>query len=679
MSQPAVMYPEKQRGNNRSLTKSKSAAAVAAAAILKTNLGFKVAKHPEAVSVRPASYIHIKPDTSLAQKPKVERNGSQKRALSESEASSESDDEYFSTNETKDESEEASDSEDDGERVKFGDDSSEEEAEDDDNEGEEEEEAEQHNNESYEPRYTVLGINESPNDKGSRPNSRISKSWSNGARSPRGLLNTGVTCYMNSAIQSLIHVPPFSNFLVSVHKGNQPEISKQSVTKDLAQLQHKMLDPSVTRNIYPAAIIRRLDDINPMMSVWQQEDSHEYFMSLLSRVQEDTVPAGKKLRTSILHEIFGGTYEQKVTCQECKTVSTTHQDFYDLPVSFSAKERKQHGKFTLQTSIKEFFSPAVIKAEKNNSGGYECEKCKKHTTAITVSKIEEPSEYLPINIKRFNFKEKSSRKIKDPMNYPLELDLTEFSVDSKVPLKYKLTSVTMHEGRTTSSGHYVVFCNQPNNTWALYDDESVRKVTEKAVLRHQEDAYFLIYTRLTPVEIKENGTEKEKTTSTPKKKTHAVGVSQSSGSSSLKTDASPLKTKTKSPKPVKKLRRSKSMPNIAREASPDDEKNDAGSAVSTPIKTPVKKVKKVKHGLNHSKSLSNMKRGSSLSTKLNGSLIKSPHSSLARLTEKLEKRRQDKKRARDQQSTKNGALGGVEQGLKKRKLDSEIDKIFGNK
>lgn len=659
MSQPQVMYPEKRGGDNRSIGKTKSAAAVAAAALLKSNLGFKIAKHPEAVSVRPASYIHIKPDTSLAQKPNLgnQENEKKRKQNPETESGSDSDasseEEYFSSNETKDESEESESDDDDGERVQFEPESSEDEAAQQDDDDEEE------NEQESEIKYRVLDINEKADDKGSRPDSRIVKSWQSDARNPRGLLNTGVTCYMNAAIQTMIHVPPFANFLNNVYKGKYAEVSNKSVTKELAQLHHKLLDSQVTRNIYPAAIIRRLDDINPMMSMWQQEDSHEYFMSLLSRVQEDTVPPGKKLRTSMLHEIFGGTYEQKVTCQTCKSVSTTHQDFYDLPVSFSSKERKARSKFTLQSSIKEFFSPAVIKPDKNNSGGYECEKCKKHTTAITVSKIEDPSEYLPINIKRFNFKEKSSRKIKDPISYPMELDLTEYSINPEVPLKYKLISVTMHEGRTTSSGHYVVFCNQPNNTWALYDDETVRRVTEKAVLRHQEDAYFLVYARLTPVQVQDEPRGTASSTN--------ANVKKPSGTS-------------------KKLKRSISMPDLTRELGSSS--TTTAEEVTTPVATPVKKIKKSKHGLKASKSLSNL-RSPTLANGTNGS-VKSPHSVFARMSDKLKKRRQEKKRARvSEETTKhqrnqhnlhsNSKHGSEEQGVKKRKLDSEIDKIFGGK
>lgn len=685
MSHPTVMYPEKRNGHGLN-NKTKSAAALAAANILKTNLPFKLAKTPEAVSTRPASYIHIKPDASLARSPaaeKAQRSNDQAKSTEHSEQedddSEESDNESpaFGT-EPEDEEVSSSDSDDDGEleTIQFGNEDSDKSEEEESEEEEEEEEEEKVETEQV--HYKLLDINEDANDKGSRPDSTICKSWGPGARAPRGLLNTGVTCYMNTAIQAMLHVPPFSNFLINVQKKKIPEISNKSVTKELAQLQHKLLDASITRNIYPAAIIRRLDDINPMMSMWQQEDSHEYFMSLLSRVQEDTVPPGKKLRTSILHEIFGGTYEQKVTCQSCKTVSTTHQDFYDLPVSFSNKERKAHGKYTLGGSVNEFFSPAYIKPDKSKKGGYDCEVCKKLTTAVAVSKIEEPSEYLPVNIKRFNFKEKSSRKIKDPIDYPLELDLTEHSTTPNIPLKYKLISVTLHEGRTTSSGHYVAFCHQPNNSWALYDDESVRRVTENVVLRHKEDAYFLIYARLTPVQV---ASPTKAPAPKPAKKPSVKSLPSSLNSTPVKAapapaaaTPSPFKSKKKADK---KLRRSKSLPDLSASTpspllthSPSSSSKKSSSSSSL-------LSKKLKHGHGHGHHLKHSKSSSHL-----GGGVKSPHSALARMSDKINRKRQEKKRALEQHGG-HGHSGGltahVDRGAKKQKLDSEIDKIFGGK
>ena len=57
-------------------------------------------------------------------------------------------------------------------------------------------------------------INEYEDDRGSN-NSRIYKNWRELAnkKPPVGLLNHGVTCYMNSAIQSIIHIPAMQHYL----------------------------------------------------------------------------------------------------------------------------------------------------------------------------------------------------------------------------------------------------------------------------------------------------------------------------------------------------------------------------------------------------------------------------------------------------------------------------------
>lgn len=90
--------------------------------------------------------------------------------------------------------------------------------------------------------------------------------------------------------------------------------------------------------INPKHLISRLDDINCMMSEWQQEDSHEYFMSLMSRLQEDSVPKGHKLIESIIYDIFGGLLKQIVTCKSCGSISKTEQPFYDLSLHLKGKK-----------------------------------------------------------------------------------------------------------------------------------------------------------------------------------------------------------------------------------------------------------------------------------------------------------------------------------------------------
>lgn len=102
--------------------------------------------------------------------------------------------------------------------------------------------------------------------------------------------------------------------------------------------------------INPKYLISRLDDINCMMSEWQQEDSHEYFMSLMSRLQEDSVPKGHKLIESIIYDVFGGLLKQIVTCKSCGSISKTEQPFYDLSLHLKGKKKLDSNSDLLDTN-----------------------------------------------------------------------------------------------------------------------------------------------------------------------------------------------------------------------------------------------------------------------------------------------------------------------------------------
>ena len=453
----------------------------------------------------------------------------------------------------------------------------------------------------------VYQFNENVADEGSTLPSKIIKNWGSemSVLKPRGLLNHGVTCYTNAAVQALLHIPAVQHYLWDVLRGKYRDtIKPTSVTMTLAETSKKMWFPNdklkkkLSSYINPNKLINRLEDINCMMSEWQQEDSHEYFMSLMSRLQEDSVPKGHKMTESIIYDIFGGLLKQLVTCKSCGGISETEQPFYDLSLHLRGKKSSSNEslssntslnddsmvtaenremnssngksndikdenvttpilpndknnaninninntnqfqsivnrKFTIEKSIKDFFSPELIKVD-NEQKGYVCEKCHKTTNAVKRNYIMRAPETLLVHLKKFRFNGTSSSKMKQAVSYPMFLDLTEYcdketiqSREIQLPLKYQLISVVVHEGRSLSSGHYITHCKQPDGSWATYDDEYINKITERDVLR-EPNAYYLIYTRLTPKCIKLNDTlPKGKITGLPniKKKKNKSGNS----------------------------------------------------------------------------------------------------------------------------------------------------------
>lgn len=332
----------------------------------------------------------------------------------------------------------------------------------------------------------------------------IQKAYPKNIVNPRGLMNTGVTCYMNSALQALFHIPAMACYLQDVFNDKyRDNLPAKSVTRDVALLHQKLTDPEARKKSFiPRQLIKRLDDINPLMSKWDQEDSHEYFMSLLGRLQEDSVPKGMKLNSSIIHKMFGGTFLQTVVCQECNYESKTHQDFFDIQVSIDKNELKYTDKATLKGSFRHYFEPSVI--HKTQTEGYDCEKCKKKTDATTNVKIEHAPEYLVVSVKRYEYTNNavrgSSQKIKHHLQLASQLELSQFADKTEDPMRYELLSFVSHEGRSASSGHYIAHCLQNDDNWVLYDDEFVQKVGNTSkMLKSKLDVYFMVYARLQAV------------------------------------------------------------------------------------------------------------------------------------------------------------------------------------
>ena len=83
-------------------------------------------------------------------------------------------------------------------------------------------------------------------------------------------------------------------------------------------------------------------------------------------------------------------------------------------------------------------------------------------------------------------------------------------VNDKVPLglkfcpnaKYELCSVITHQGRSSDSGHYLSYVKQSDDKWAQFDDEKVKLVTDKDVMKTYGTAdfhiaYMLLYRAIT--------------------------------------------------------------------------------------------------------------------------------------------------------------------------------------
>jgi ubiquitin C-terminal hydrolase len=352
----------------------------------------------------------------------------------------------------------------------------------------------------------------------------------------KGITRMNVSCYMNAALQTLLHIPAVVNYLYDVSVNSHPDFPYGSLTRDLAHFLYFLTEPVSQAPLYPTSLIMKLQDIESQFEIDKQEDSHEFLMYLISKMQYETTPKGASPKKSIIHTLFGGTFEQSITCNNCGNVSTTEQDFYDILLSldkedslnkplqtfkdynfFDSKKTPTNyydkeilDKTNLAWYLKRFFNPTVIEylcPRCPKSGVYTNRKQPAHSATSSL-RIKEAPEHLILAAMRFK---KTSRgnliKLKTNVSFPANLDIEEFIIPhfdasehsgESMPYLYSLNSVVAHFGNTIHHGHFQSYCRQHDGSWALFDDDNVVCTTLNDVINNQKDkVYYLVYNRLT--------------------------------------------------------------------------------------------------------------------------------------------------------------------------------------
>jgi len=199
---------------------------------------------------------------------------------------------------------------------------------------------------------------------------------------------------------------------------------------------------------------------------------------------------------SFLTSLFVGQAESTLTCLACQesTKVNLHNHLFRKPLS---KNWESFWNISLPISGSSSIEECIEKFQKSETLTGEdqpfCESCQKkcdmtkslrllfiltkfYSSSFRISKIPRT---LLLHLKRFSSKSKDSSLIKFPVDSSLSLGSSEF----------KLSSVINHQGKSTSSGHYLASVRH-NGNWFSISDEKV-SCLEKV---ESADAYVLFYT-----------------------------------------------------------------------------------------------------------------------------------------------------------------------------------------
>lgn len=310
------------------------------------------------------------------------------------------------------------------------------------------------------------------------------RKWQVGA----GMMNVGNTCYLNSTLQALFHVPAMANWLMSdsAHREKcEDENGSQGGCIICAMSRTLISSQTSQSHIRPYLVYTKLRLVCKHLIMGRQEDAHEFLRYLVEAMEKSYLARFRNSKeldqyskeTTPLNQILGGYLKSAVRCLACGHVSTTFQHFQDLLLDI----RKAN---TIEEALDLYFA-----RERLEDMGYKCEACKKKVSATKQFSLERAPISLCIQLKRFSM---MGSKLNKHVAIRPRLDLSPYaSKTNKENLTYKLVAMVTHLGASQHCGHYTAIGLTDTGTYYQFDDSYVRSISLQNVLN--TNAYIIFY------------------------------------------------------------------------------------------------------------------------------------------------------------------------------------------
>ncbi|KAK4784849.1 hypothetical protein SAY86_019217 [Trapa natans] len=289
-----------------------------------------------------------------------------------------------------------------------------------------------------------------------------------------GLKNQGATCYMNSLLQTLYHIPYFRKavYHMPTTENDMPTgsipLALQSLFYKLQYSETSVATKELTKSFgwdtYDSFMQHDVQELNRVLS------------EKLEDKMKGTVVEGT------IQQLFEGHHMNYIECINVDYKSTRKESFYDLQLDVKGC-RDVYSSFDKYVEVERLEGDNKYHAEQHG-----LQDAKKGVLFIDFPPV------LQLQLKRFeyDFMRDTMVKINDRYEFPLQLDLDRENgkylspeADRSIRNLYTLHSVLVHSGGV-HGGHYYAYIRPTlSDQWLKFDDERVTKEDMKRALEEQ--------------------------------------------------------------------------------------------------------------------------------------------------------------------------------------------------
>ncbi|CAI6324684.1 unnamed protein product [Periconia digitata] len=346
-------------------------------------------------------------------------------------------------------------------------------------------------------------------------------------RSMRIANNTGVACYQNSAIQSLMHLPKFVNWILTHNQqdngGNIDwpcDRSGELRTCVACVLKNLALVYWMNRNLRPTHVLTHEPELRAFRTLAhrinneregsstrppRQQDADEFLRHVFTHLEHST-QANIVTRINDEFEALFQLYTLFLrVCDDCKTSRPGSQHY--LSVGLDTMNRfPDNREDSVQGVIDRHFAgdePYTTTDPACSCGSSRVQRPYEIVSAPLYLRVVLPA-HVPLD---------PTRRHKRHDHFPLDktIDLTHWQQDPSTPLRYRLRGAMRHIGDSVNTGHYIADVTGPegkiyrtNDAWDVLSNLPVgRRMIDNPVPAtnldsndDDADAYTLFYERI---------------------------------------------------------------------------------------------------------------------------------------------------------------------------------------